>query len=200
MDDLRFDAVTRSFSEGAPRRVFLHALSAVLGLSVVGIRRDVRAKKGKAKNRKKKAPAFNAFGCLNIGAKCRGNAALCCSGICQGKKAKKGKKDKSKCVAHNTSTCTLPSNVCFTGSKDVSTCNTNGICTATTGNAPFCANLASISPSSCRACSKDQDCEALGFGLGSACVVLTGGACDTPGSNCAGVNDSNGTACLPAKT
>ena len=47
--------------------------------------------------KKNKKPKNNAFGCLNVGQACNGKNDKCCSGICDGKKPKKGKKDKSKC-------------------------------------------------------------------------------------------------------
>ena len=191
MDAGRFDTLVRSLSSAGSRRTILGTVMAG-SLGMVGIART-EAKKAK---RKKKPLPFNAFGCLNVGAKCRGKAALCCSGICQGKKPKNGKKDKSKCVAHNTGNCTPPRDVCLTNSITVSECDSGGICTATTGKAAFCASFTGGGAASCRACRTDPDCEALGFAPGSACVILTGGACNAPGSNCAGVNDSSGTACL----
>ena len=43
----------------------------------------------------------------------------------------------------------------------------------------------------------EDACEAAGFGQGAACVLLNQGFCATPETNCAGVNGSSGTACLP---
>src|SRR5687768_235577 len=48
-----------------------------------------------AKNKRKKKSQKNAFRCLNVGQKCAGKNGKCCSGICNGKKPKKGKKDRS---------------------------------------------------------------------------------------------------------
>ncbi|MGH2617744.1 MAG: hypothetical protein ACRDJC_21155, partial [Thermomicrobiales bacterium] len=94
MDGSQFDAWTR-------RRVGLATGSAIaaLGLMAAGFPRRVEAKK-------RKKPRPNEFGCLNVGQTCGGRSERCCSSICQGKKPKKGKKDRSRCVAHNVGGCT----------------------------------------------------------------------------------------------
>jgi hypothetical protein len=153
------------------------------------------AKKGKGKKNAKKPPR-NAFGCLEVGKPCRGKDSSCCSGVCRGKKPKKGKKDTSKCVAHNTVGCTPERSVCFTGNQS-SFCGPQKLCMATTGNAGFCAAGVFSQEIHCRVCGKDTDCEAAGFGQGAACVLVNQGFCATPESTCAGINGSSGTACLP---
>jgi hypothetical protein len=182
MDADRFDAVARALGAVSSRR---RALIAALGGLVPFGTRPADAKNGRTKK-----PKLNAFGCLNVGQKCRGKDSTCCSGICQGKKPKKGKKDRSTCVAHNTGGCTLDRDLCF--NPQLAPCSKTAFCLTTTGNAPFCAeNIADF----CRPCGKDKDCEALGFGPGAACVILrTQGICV---SGCEGVNGSSGTACLP---
>jgi hypothetical protein len=45
-------------------------------------------------------------------------------------------------------------------------CMSNGVCTQTTGAAPFCARLG---VGECSACTKDADCEL--WGPGAACIV-----------------------------
>jgi hypothetical protein len=143
-----------------------------------------------ARKRKKKL-VLNEFGCVDVGGKCRGNNGNCCSGICQGKKPKKGKKDTSVCVAHNLGDCSLQRDICLTGDAGESACNANSVCAATTGKAAFCASQEEVA---CRICSTDQDCEAQGFPFGSACIILTGGECNA-GGDCNGIGGSNGTAC-----
>jgi hypothetical protein len=190
MDGSQFDNLLRSLT-GSRRSLLPGALTLVAGWQRIS---EVKAKK-KPKNK----PKLNAFGCLNVGQKCRGKDSTCCSGLCQGKKPKKGQKDKSTCVAHNDGGCTPERSVCVTGSQ-ASLCGPEAVCLATTGNAGFCANVAGNSFSqeaNCRVCSKDTDCEAAGFGQGAACVLLNQGVCATPESTCVGFNGSSGTACLP---
>src|SRR5687768_14157086 len=105
MDAIRFDSLTRTLTLPGSRR---QALAAVLGgLGTLG----ALTGDGKKKNRGKE-PALNALGCVNVGGKCRGKDSLCCSGVCQGKKPKKGKKDRRTCVAHNTGGCTSERDFC----------------------------------------------------------------------------------------
>jgi len=191
MDSYRFDALTRSLTVAGSRR---HALAAALGGLITLGALSADAKKDK---RTKKKPKLNAFGCVDVGKACQGNDSKCCSGICQGKKPKKGEKDKSKCVAHNTGGCTAERSACFTGNQS-SLCGPQALCLATTGNAGFCADSTSFSQeANCRACSTDQDCEAAGFAPGSACVLINQGFCATSNTTCAGISGSSGTACLP---
>jgi hypothetical protein len=43
----------------------------------------------------------------------RGKSGLCCSGIYEGKKQKQGKKDTSRCVAHDSGACQAGEDVCL---------------------------------------------------------------------------------------
>jgi hypothetical protein len=132
-----------------------------------------------AKNKKKRKPAFNQFGCLNVGQHCAGSSTKCCSGICKGGKPKKGKKDKSVCINHNAGSCSFGQDSCATPNP----CASNGSCFATTGNGSICGVAEA---GQCRPCNKDAECAAE-FGQGAACVV------------CAGVcPDGLHTACVPA--
>jgi hypothetical protein len=192
MDDRRFDDVVKVLGHGqASRRgTLLGLVGAVLGRLAARFAVSAGAKK------RKKKLVRNEFGCVDVGGKCRGNDGNCCSGVCQGKKPKKGKKDKSVCVAHNVGGCTLDRDSCLTGDPAVSSCGQNAICTATTGKAAFCASTVDISNGrNCRICATDTDCEEQGFPPGSACVILTGGVCDGD-TGCAGINGSSGTGCL----
>lgn len=168
MDVVRFDALTRTLGTGASRRRVLGGVLAALGLGALAPAGGV----AKKKNRKKAKP--NAFGCLNVGQKCRGKDAKCCSGICQGKKPKKGKRDTSTCAPHNTGICRQDS--CSVGQNvPCNPANERCLCVVTTGEANFCANFTVPAEQLCRVCSKDRDCE-VAFGPGAACIVL-GGLC-----------------------
>jgi hypothetical protein len=173
MNAPRFDRLTHALTAGASRRGILHGLaSAGLGLMVFKTSVAVEARKKRAKKIKR-----NSFGCVDVGLACRGNSDNCCSGICQGKKPKKGKKDRSRCVAHDAGICLLEPGVCaetYTG------CGPLGVCGLTTGKACFCAAINGL----CSVCQKDADCVALGWGLGAACLV-TDGCPETGGTFCA---------------
>ena len=179
MDDTRFDALTRSFAAGVSRRTILGGVLATVGLGALSPTVDAARKKKK----KKKKLQLTAFGCVDVGKPCRGKDSKCCSGICQGKKPKKGKKDKSKCVAHHQSTCTAAHRAC-TGNPQPS-CNPDhpqAICYRTTGQAGFCG--LDVIPG-CIPCRKDADCHQQ-LGEGSACVVCSAcpdgkGMCIPPG-------------------
>jgi hypothetical protein len=157
MDATGFDHWTRSITAGSSRRTVLRLAVAALGLAAARVPSAVEAK---TKNK----PTPNAYGCLNVGQPCRGKDALCCSGLCRGKKPKKGKQDKRKCAARNTGGCTAAQDSCAV-EKNVP-CLSNGVCTRTTGEANFCARLG---VGICTECAKDADC--LLWGPGAACVV-----------------------------
>ncbi len=175
VDENRFDALARRAAGRFSRRDALGlALGSLLGPLALG-ESEARNRKGGRKNKK---PPFNAFGCLDVGKACNGNNALCCSGICQGKKSKRGRKDRSQCVAHNTGACQANQDSCANGEIP---CGEGGICFRTTGQASFCGieNLGN-----CVVCARDTDCEPV-FGAGAACVV-----CDE-------CDDTQGTGCVP---
>ena len=162
MDASRFDTLARSLITAPSRRVVLQSLVAtVLGLAPGPPPSAVHARKRKSQLR------FNQFGCVNVGGKCRGKDKVCCSGICEGKKPKKGEKDKSRCVAHNTGGCRAGQQGAFCGGANVD-CTTStgspGVCDTTTGNSGYCAFTTTCSP-----CSKDADCRPV-CGRGAACV------------------------------
>jgi hypothetical protein len=176
MDETRFDHLIRTLTDS--RRSLL---GAALGLAA-GTRcaADADAKKRRKRRRKKQRPAFNQYGCVNVGGKCFGNSGNCCSGICEGTGA------ESRCVAHHAEDCVVSDDTC----QEFTPCGPipKGACYRTTGNAGFCGNPGLCD---CSTCSKDTDCEAQ-FGPGSACVV-----CSTSEVSCVGVKGSKGTACLP---
>jgi hypothetical protein len=164
-------------------------LAGASGLLAIDIPGLAEAKKKKRKNKK---ITRNEFGCVNVGGKCQGKSANCCSGICQGKKPKRGKKDTSLCVAHdNLGICFADSDTCTVGlevpcNPDNPACS----CVLTTGNAGFCGDFTAGIPAVCRVCARDADCQA-DLGPGAACVFL-GGICSPL---CAATGR---TACVPA--
>jgi hypothetical protein len=174
MDARRFDALTRLL--GAPRtRRSLGALVAMLGLGSLAAEESRAKKKDKIKK--------NAFGCVNVKGNCRGKDNKCCSGICKGKKPKKDEKDKSKCKAHDQSTCQPGQTIGDCGGIAVE-CVTSfgflGQCVTTTGNAGYC-----FLDGDCFPCKKDSDCIPF-CGDQAACIACPGGECAAAG----------GTACV----
>jgi hypothetical protein len=165
MEATHFDRLTRSLTTYSSRRRLVGCLAATaFGLATFRIPGLTVAKK-RRKSKKAKKLQLNEFRCVDVGKPCRGNDANCCSGICQGKKPKKGKKDNSRCVAHDTGGCQADQDVCL--SLQEIPCGTNGNCLRTTGKASFCGDFEN---SACVACTKDADCE-TDFGAGAACVV-----------------------------
>jgi hypothetical protein len=175
MHSSRFDAVTRVLAADSSRRAFGRL---VAGLGLLSTQRLPTS----AKNKK---PKPNDFGCLDVGQKCQGKDSKCCSGICDGKKPKHGKKDKSRCVGHDESTCSSGQRSVSCGGSQSTPCTTSagttGRCETTTGNAAYCAD---IGARECVACAKDVDCQTL-CGPQAACIPCT---------NC-----PNGTACVGAQ-
>ncbi len=132
---------------------------------------------------------FNAFGCLDVGAACRGDDANCCSGRCDGIAPGPGQPDTSRCVGHDESTC-LPgqTNIGCGGEANI-VCTTtagpeeNGQCTMTTGNAAYCA-----ADGDCFACTRDTDCEGV-CGPQAACIPCAKRCAAQGGTACAGLGD-----------
>ncbi len=165
LDGKTFDAAIRQLATRLSRRGLLGAASALtLGIAAARATDGIEARKRKNRTRAKKLQ-LNAFQCVDVGKACRGSDANCCSGICQGKKPKKGDKDKSRCVAHNTGDCQDVQDVCL--EVEVA-CGSGGACLRTTGNASFCGD-----GGQCANCQTDSDCEAAGFLEGAACVVCS---------------------------
>jgi hypothetical protein len=170
VDATRFDNLARALDRQTPRRTAL----GVFGGGLAGLLTRLGLDEAAAKKRKrKKKLKKNEFGCVNVGGKCRGKDAHCCSGICQGKKPKKGKKDTSKCLAHNVLDCEAGADTCL--ENKVIPCGTSGRCYQTTGQASFCGGVGA----NCFGCTKDVECEAS-KGPGAACVVCPGGCGPNP--------------------
>jgi hypothetical protein len=161
-----FDAAVRQLAQRLSRRRLWGVATAVALGAAIGRLPATDARNRNQKRSKAKKLQRNSFGCVDVGKACRGNSANCCSGICQGKKPKKGEKDTSRCVAHNVADCQAGQDNCAAdGPTDCA--DGSGFCFQTTGKASFCAAAFS---GACRACTKDIDCEAE-FGAGAACAV-----------------------------
>lgn len=161
MDAARFDALARTLGDGASRRMVLGGVLTTLGLGTLPA-----GETAKAKNRKQKLKR-NQFGCVNVGGKCRGKDNNCCSGICNGKKPKKGERDKSKCAGHDAGACQAGQDTCAGTFFPCPNSNSQfARCVITTGNAPYCAGDVF-----CRSCARDADCPPEEFEAGAACIV-----------------------------
>ncbi len=192
MDAERFDRLTRVVMEAGSRRgifrsaaVGLASLAGLAGLRL-GADLDAEARRKRKKKKKTKKAQPNAFGCLDVGQPCNGKDAKCCSGICRGKKPKKGKKDTSTCVGHDESTC-LPGQqaVGCGGAADVD-CTTSsgqpGRCSTTTGNAAYCPEN-----SVCFPCQSDVDCQGV-CGPRAACIQCAAGCPVEGGTACSSID------------
>lgn len=179
MDATRFDRLTRIFTDASSRRDLLRGLAGAA--SVMAATQFPGSADTKKKHKKKrKKPQLNAYGCVDVGQACRGNDANCCSGLCEGNKPKKGKKDQSRCIGHDVGSCTAIQDVCT--ENGAASCGSAAWCYRTTGNAGFCGSLSS----ECTVCAKDTDCDAKGFGPGAACVFCTNGCPETNHTVCIG--------------
>lgn len=171
-----FDAAVRQLAQRLSRRRLWGVASAVALGAAIG--RFPASTDARNRNRKKaKKLQRNSFGCVDVGKACRGNSDNCCSGICEGTKPKKGKKDTSRCLAHNVLECLAGQDACASGFIPCGT-DPDSACHQTTGNAAFCAGKGG-----CAECRKDTDCEGE-FGPGAACVVCTD-RCPETGTACA---------------
>jgi hypothetical protein len=183
MDDTRFDALTRSFAAGVSRRTILGGVLATVGLGALSPTVDAARKK-----KKKKKLQLNAFGCVDVGKPCRGKDSKCCSDICQGKKPKKGKKDRSECVGHDESTCLRGQHLAECGGVANVDCLTSaglpGRCSTTTGNAGYC-----LTDGDCFPCKRDADCQAVA-GPRAACIPCAAECVATGGTACVNVDYS----------
>lgn len=160
MNQHRDNALTRSLPPIPSRRDVLRGLAgAGLGFGAARLPAIVAARKPRKKGKKARP---NAFGCLDVGDRCR-NASQCCSGICQGKNGKR------RCKAHDAGGCeadTRPA-ICNVASG---ACTTSlgqpGRCATTTGKAGYCHD-----DLLCFACRTDADCPArTNAGPRAACI------------------------------
>jgi hypothetical protein len=178
MDANRFDDLTRSLIAPPSRRRLIRGLAAAALAQVTLL--GPGAGVGTARKRKNKIKK-NSFGCVDVGGKCYGKDARCCSGICNGN----GK--RSKCAAHNQGGCTRDDSSC----PESIPCGKDGECYRTTGKAGFCGAAGTCD---CHPCTKDKDCQDNPeYGPGSACIVCVSNTENT----CVNVNGSKGTACVP---
>ncbi len=175
MDGRRFDSLARTVGRRRSRREAFQALAAA-GVTAAATRIGLGAEPAESAQ----ITVERAFDCKAVGEKCNGKDSACCSGRCEGKGAKKGKRgrrnrrDKSKCVAHDQSTCTAGQDTCATGQRVACGGGSGGGCLKTTGGASFCGQVQTgTTPPrlACRVCEKDTDCVNQGFGRNAACVV-----------------------------
>jgi hypothetical protein len=176
MDTERFDTLTRWLTETLNRRGVLR------GMAGLGLLAALTGERAGAKKRKRLV--FNQFGCVDVGQPCRGNDGNCCSGICDGRKPKKGKRDKSRCAGHDGTTCQAGQSGLGCGGAVVLPCTTSagvaaGQCQRTTGNAAYCVGASVVAT-----CSRDAECQTFFQNPDAACVVcsevLTGTLCAIP--------------------
>ena len=187
LDPRRFDNLIRTIPAVTRRGALAGLAASVLVALAVWPGLESAAQKGEKQGRRRKRGRLprNAFGCVAVGQACRGNDNNCCSNVCLGEKPRKGKKDQSRCVAHDESTC-LPGQNPATCSGVNVTCVTStqktGVCATTTGNAAYCAGRGRCFP-----CKKDKDCIDL-CGAGAACVPCPD-ECPDEGTTCTGVEE-----------
>jgi hypothetical protein len=183
MNTVGFDRLLRSATDLVTRRGIARTLA---GLGLSAIFGGDAAKEVSAKKKHRKKPTLNRFGCVDVGNPCRGNDALCCSGICEGKKPKKGKRDRSRCVGHHVDICQPGQLSIPCGGSDETTVlctlpnGEPGLCERTTGNASYCAGSFNV----CAPCGNDADCHAV-CGAGAACITCAGCA---EGTACVGLD------------
>jgi hypothetical protein len=166
------DDMTRMLTILPSRRDVLRGLAgAGLGLGAFRFRGATEAKKRKNKHKKHKPKKAtpNEFGCLEVGDPCK-TATQCCSGVCEGKKGKK------RCRAHGNGTCNQTIQAfCAPDNPTISLCNSaDCVCVRTTAGSNFCTSTQGVQ---CADCTRDADCEALGFLPGSACLPWSEGQC-----------------------
>lgn len=160
MKPAHFDRLAHSRAGRTSRRGFLTVITG-LAVGVADHRIGVIARGKKART-----PKPNAYGCLEVGQACQGQNTRCCSGVCQGKKPKKGRKDRSRCVAHDDAGCQPEQDSCNVGIP----CGPGASCYRTTGDAGFCGDTLGVY---CQDCKDDADCVTLGHGQDAACIVCS---------------------------
>jgi hypothetical protein len=178
MDAFHFDRLTRSLVTATSRRVVL------IGAAESGLLGRTPAF-SQAKKRKRHRLKRNQFGCVDVGGACRGRDNNCCSNRCDGGKPKKGKRDRSRCIGHDTSDCLVGDDSCVVEKSCLTSAGReDGFCHKTTGNGVFCAFDAGCFP-----CTHDEDCVPF-CGEGAACIVCAGFApcADIGGRECAGTD------------
>lgn len=180
MDTIRHAHRARSLTGSSSRRGLLRGLGgAALGLAPLHHLRDVIARK---RRRRKKPPTFNLFGCQDNGGRCNGRNAFCCSGLCVGKSPKAGEKDKSRCVARNTSAeCGPNHDHCDATVSCTTSAGNPGECGFTTGRGGYCFDVDRPD----LPCRRDPDCQQI-LGASAACVW-----CQSTGlAHCVGIQSS----------
>ena len=164
MNATRFDRLARSLTGLSSRRRVLGGVTgAAVALASLRLR-DI----ADARNRRprKKAPNLGMFGCQKIGGRCSGKNAYCCSGLCAGKTPKSGEKDKSHCVARNTSVeCGPNHDHCDATVGCMTSAGNAGECAFTTGRGGYCFDIDRPD----LPCRRDPECQQV-LGTSAACV------------------------------
>ena len=179
MDGKRFDSLARTVGRRRSRRDAFQALAAA-GLAAAAARLGLGAEPAA----EAQVTVERRFNCTAVGDTCKGNDSQCCSGRCKGKKRKEGKNGNG--IGETRASASLmirpgarPGRIRATLDIAVA-CGFRGRggCLKTTGNASFCGQIEGQRPPRlhCENCTTDQDCEALGYGSGAACVVCDSNA------------------------
>lgn len=180
MDAKRFDRLARVLTGSSSRRTllagFTGALAALAARLVPG---GVGARN---KRRPKKLPNLGPFGCQKVGGRCNGRNGLCCSGLCVGKTPKAGEKDKSQCVARNTSAeCGPDHDHCDATVSCTTSAGNPGECGFTTGRGGYCFDVDRPD----LPCRRDPECQQT-LGQSAACVW-----CQSTGlAHCVGIQST----------
>ncbi len=177
MNATRFDHLARALTGVSSRRRLLEGLTGAAGGLASMRLRDI----ADARNRRppKKLPNLGPFGCQKVGGRCNGKNGLCCSGLCVGKTPKAGEKDRSHCVARNTSAeCGPDHDHCDATVTCTTSAGNPGECAFTTGRGGYCFDIDQSNLS----CRRDPECQQV-LGASAACVW-----CQSTGlAHCVGV-------------
>jgi hypothetical protein len=183
MDPRRFDELVRDFPTARRRDLLAGLAGGLIAALPLASPPSARARN---KKKRKKGLQRNDFGCVDVGKACRGNDANCCSGVCDGDKPKQGKRDQSRCAAHDASTCVAGQTIDDCGGVDVpctTSANLEGDCVTTTGKAPYC-----FADGDCFVCKKDADCVPF-CGPQAACIPCGGECVETGNTACVGIGE-----------
>lgn len=128
----------------------------------------------RGRRRQKRPLRRNAFGCVPVGKPCRGKDGVCCSGVCRGRRPKPGKRDRSRCLAHDADVCRAGQQTTTCGAGPTQVCTTTGgspgVCETTTGNGGYCSSAVAF----CMSCGRDAECQAAFSSPRAACVRCAG--------------------------
>jgi hypothetical protein len=162
MDGSSFDALARSLTGAAHTR--RQVLTGLAGSALATLAEALGFAEAGATH----------VGCLHVGERCT-DPSQCCSSQC---KRKRGT-NKRFCRAHHVERCTAAKDVCLTGEFGCG--DGSCFCWRTTGGANFCGGNVSTDRV-CMECTADAECAEALETPGAACIDLSGGCSDCPGS------------------